>query len=170
MTIRNGDHWHLPMYSLIILPRVDPTNPTNHVQWVKQLLLMNRFDGVHENPLVDDDPRHPLILVGDSVNAQSAAPPTNKEDVVSWAYLENADFVEILMTGCGQAVFTGGAYHLMIDQSNLDEGTMSAVQYGHNGALKEEVRFHPFWIQDALFRVYESDIQDLDVGFPGWYV
>lgn len=157
------------MYSLIVLPQVGQTNPANHVQWIKQLLLLNHFDGVHENPLVGTNPPHHLILARDSADAQSATPPNNKEDIVSWAYLENADFVEILMTRYGQAVFTGGEYHLMIDQSNLDEGTMSAVEYGHNGALKEEVRFRPFWIEDILFRLSESGFKDLDDSSFGWY-
>lgn len=159
------------MYSLIVLPRVDQTNPANHVQWIKQLLLLNRFDGVHENPLVGDDPPHHLILAGDSADAQSATTPANKEDVASWAYLENADFGTILMTRYGQAVYKGAnSYHLMIDQSNLDEGTMSAVQYGHNGALKEEVRFRPFWIKGILRRLSQSDFFELDDVSFGWYV
>ncbi|KAJ5290977.1 hypothetical protein N7478_000228 [Penicillium angulare] len=77
-----------------------------------------------------------------------------RELIVRWAEAEQT-FRDIRPGGLQR-------WCLMIDQSNLDEGTMSAVEYGHNGALKEEVRFRPFWIENILIRLSNSGFEDLN--------
>lgn len=142
---------------------MDQTNPGNHVQWIKQLLLLNRFDGWHENFMSQDDPVHHLILAGDSPgdNEQPGNPPVSKEEVIQWMYLENADFSEICMTRQGQAVCITLGHFFMLDQSNLDEGSMSVVRFGHNGTLKDDFRFRPFYMQGIMSSLYEESFEEL---------
>lgn len=135
---------------------MDKTNPVNHAHWIKLLLLLNRFDGVHDNHLVYDDPVHCLILAGDSAYSQSVTPPASKEDTWPWIFLENADFDQICMTRHGMVAYTGMGYFFMIDQTNLDEGTISAVNFGRDGKIQNEIRFRPFWIDMVLYTLGES--------------
>lgn len=135
---------------------MDNSNAVNHVHWIKLLILLNRFDSARDNHLVYDDPIHALVLAGDSAEGQSVTPPLSKEKIGSWIYLENASFYDICMTRHGMVVYTGLHYHFVVDQSNLDEGTVSAVDFGHNGEIKNETRFRPFWIDMVLHTLGES--------------
>lgn len=60
------------------------------------------------------------------------------------------------MTRHGMVAYTGMGYFFMIDQTNLDEGTISAVNFGRDGKIQNEIRFRPFWIDMVLYTLGES--------------
>ena len=136
-------------YDVIVLPGVDISSPAKYVHWVKLLLLFNRFDGGDENFLGEDGTSHPLLVGGDLAPVGQV----DLKNAAQWMFLENANFHQFAMTRNGKVLFHDPGYLLVFDQQNIDEGSVSIVDYAMNGQLKNEIRTRPYcfnWLSREL--------------------
>ena len=110
--------------------------------------------------MVDDDPSHGLVFAG-----ESSAPPVDKQNALRWLRLENASFSSVYMTRSGMVLFNEITYFFMLDQNNLDEGTISVVTYARNGEVKHEVRPRAYFLKYLLAALGDSEpLSRLPVG------
>lgn len=94
-------------------------------------------------------------MAWDSVGRQSATPPVDKNDAARWAFLENANFDSICMTRQGMVLIIERGYFFILDQSNLDEGTISIVEFGPNGEIRNELRHRPYFLSGLLVELFD---------------
>jgi hypothetical protein len=54
-------------------------------------------------------------------------------------------------------LFNEQTYFFMVDQNNLDEGTISVVTYARNGEVKHEVRPRVYFLRYLLAALGDSE-------------
>ncbi|KAJ5533110.1 hypothetical protein N7494_009662 [Penicillium frequentans] len=91
----------------------------------------------------------------DTVGNESITPPADKNDAARWIFLENANFDSICMTRQGMVVVIERGYFIMLDQSNLDDGTISIVEFGPNGKILNELRHRPYFMDGLLVELFD---------------
>ncbi|KAJ6017134.1 hypothetical protein N7451_000513 [Penicillium sp. IBT 35674x] len=63
-------------------------------------------------------------------------------------------------------------YFFMLDQSNLHDGTISIVEFGPNGEIRNELRHRPYFMSGLLIELFDhtplGDLLDegLDINAP----
>lgn len=69
----------------------------------------------------------------------------NKTDLMSWQFLEPADFSSLSMTKSGEVRFLKGRFtNFLVDQHGLETGRLALLDFEPNGQIEVELLLRPF--------------------------
>ncbi|KAJ5117263.1 hypothetical protein N7448_004201 [Penicillium atrosanguineum] len=122
------------------------THPTNYTNLLKILIILYLSQSAGGHPFShakageSPNPQFPTFIAADS-NLEVAG-----QDLLAALFLQNADFRMIAISRTGTVLFHNLAHRLwfIIDQSGLDSGRVSLVQFGPNGQAMLAVARRPF--------------------------
>lgn len=139
-------------FNVVSCTAAQPLGPRDRSGWTKLRILLYRLDG-EEGPLIDDGRASVCVPNPESEAGRAACGGgLGPDQVLSWQYLENADFVGgMFMTSAGTVVFDGmDGPRVLVDREALDTGRVLLCDFENNGRARTSCRLRPcilyeFW-------------------------
>lgn len=118
-------------------------SPQNRSAWTKIQILLYHLDG-ELGPLFG--PERDVALAEQNPEATTLL---TVNSLLTWSFIENADFNHITMTSHGTIIFLRNYDRLVVDQQALDTGLALLCNFQNNGQLGASGRVRPMNLLNA---------------------